>query len=478
MKYLEKISLKLSGFSFILILMLTSSCKKFLEIDSPQNKILSDKVFENNETATSAMVGIYSNMAGKSFGFASGDRGAISCIAGLSADEFRSYTATLDGFYQNEIATSDSQIGLIWAEMYNYIYTANAIIEGLDASTGVSEGIKLQLKGESKFVRAFCYFYLTNLFGDVPLILTTDYRVNDQAPRTNKTSIYEQIIADLQDAENLLPSDYVNLERVRPTKWAAKAFLARVYLYTEKWGDAELKATEVINQKGLYSLCLDYDQIFLKNSTEAIWQLPAQPGRNTNEGATFILIATPTVVAVTPGLINAFTEPADVRKTKCLKQFVNTSGTFTYPFKYKVRTVSNVTLPATEYSMVLRLAELYLIRAEAKIHGNTATSIASGIADLNIVRRRPSSTGVASNPIPEISLNLSQSDALSAVEKERRLELFSEWGHRWFDLKRTGRASAVLGPLKGATWKDTDVLYPLPDNEVNRNNGLTQNPGY
>jgi starch-binding outer membrane protein, SusD/RagB family len=135
---------------------------------------------------------------------------------------------------------------------------------------------------------------------------------------------------------------------------------------------------------------------------------------------------------------------------------------YNYPWKYKIRDIG---LPLTEYNMVIRYAEILLIRAEAKAHLN---KLDEAIDDLNLIRSR------AGLPLLTIA---DQASLLKAIEHERRIELFAEWGHRWFDLKRTGRATEILAPLKPA-WKPSAMLFPIPQNERLRNPLLTQNPGY
>jgi len=469
-----KTIIKIRFVCFLLFAMVCTSCKKFLEIPPPKDAIKPEQIFENNETATSAITGIYSRMAVLTSVFGGG-LNAIAVINGFSADEFKSHGTNYDEFYKNEIQTRNTNTTSLWTESYRYIYTSNAILEGLPLSKGVTENIKKQIEGEAKFVRAFCYFYLVNNYGDVPLNLTTDYRINEIASRTPKEQIYAQIIADLIAAETLLSPNYITIERIRPNQWAAKALLSRVYLYMEKWDLAAQKATEVINQKPMYSLVDDLDKAFLKNSTETVWQLMPTAGSNTGEGAFFILTATPTSTSLSPDFISKF-ESGDNRRVKWVGEYSNASGKYYYPFKYKIKTTT-ATTGVAEYSMVIRLAELYLIRAEARINAN---EIPLGIADLNILRKRARAlpTTAIPNPLPDILSTLSKPDALLAVEKERRIELFSEWGHRWLDLKRTNRAIPVLAPLKVATWQNTDVLYPIPDTERSRNPNMGQNDGY
>ena len=121
-----------------------------------------------------------------------------------------------------------------------------------------------------------------------------------------------------------------------------------------------------------------------------------------------------------------------------------------------------------EYNVLLRLAEQYLIRAEARAQRDKITGSGSAAEDLNVVRSRAGLLGTTAT---------TKTAMLLAIENERAHELFSELGHRWFDLKRTGRADAVLGPQK-ATWTSTAVLFPIPASQILYNNKLNQNLGY
>jgi hypothetical protein len=117
---------------------------------------------------------------------------------------------------------------------------------------------------------------------------------------------------------------------------------------------------------------------------------------------------------------------------------------------------------------VFRLAEQFLIRAEARAHLDKITGANSAKADLNMIRDRAGLPPTVASTKEEM---------LAAILQERRMELFVEWGHRWFDLKRTGKASEVLSVLK-PRWDPTDVLYPIPYNELQLNPNMMQNAGY
>ena len=458
MKYIIIISL----FSLIFF---STSCKKYVEIPAPTNQLITDLVFADDKTATATVAGLYSRLNAFNSSFANYNG---SFLPAFSADEFHYSlnSANLDEFKDNKIISSNSSVNGLWEPVYSYIFHANSIIEGLQSNTGVTEAVNKQLTGEAKFLRAFFYFYLVNYFGDVPLVLNTDYKTNTTLPKSLKEQVYAAMITDLTDAQLLLGPNYPTTERTRANNMAATALLARVYLYTGQWSKADLEATKVINDSR-YGLLTDLNTVFLKNSNETIWQLQtvntSTAGVNTWEGFS-IVPTSPTATVLYkfyPNFMSAF-ELNDKRKTAWTKSFTNTSGTIFYPLKYKVRTGT----PVTEYSMVIRFAELFLIRAEARAQQDKP-NLAK--ADLTEIRNR---AGLL--PLP---LLMSKPQILLAVEQERKLELFGEWGHRWFDLKRTNRAMDVLTPIKTGL-AITDLLYPLPLAAINTNPNLVQNLGY
>jgi hypothetical protein len=457
-----KASSKILLFIFAACPAINFSCKKLIEIDAPRDQLTAVTVFSSDNTATAAMVGLYSQLMNLNNNFGNS---ATSIYAGLSADEIYN-TATsseVQQFRLNTLASTNATMrSIFWQRVYGYIYQDNAIIEGLNTSTTINPSLKKQLLGEAKFMRAFFYFYLVNLFGDVPLQLSTDYRINAVMPRSDAASVKAQITSDLLDAQQLLAANYPSAGPVRPNKWAATALLSRVYLFNKEWANAEAQATAVISS-GSYSIQSDLNKVFLAGSSEAILQLlPVAPGFNTYEGFNFIPFSGIPPYGITDDLLSAF-ETGDQRKQNWLTFNLVGTTAYYYPFKYKVRNGGTI----TENYTLLRLAEQYLIRAEARAQQNNLTG---ATADINIIRSR---AALASLPN-----SLTASQLLTAIEKERRIELFAEWGHRWLDLKRTNRADVVLSLLKGPNWQSTDALYPIPLNEIKLNPFLTQNPGY
>ena len=455
----------ISLYILLLVIFNLGACKKYVEIDPPQNQLVADLVFTDSKTATAAVAGLYSRMNSFNSSFAN-FYGTL--LPASSADEFRYgfANANFDEFRENDLLSSNSAVNSLWEPVYGFIYHANSIIEGLADNNAVPDALKSQLVGEAKFLRAFYYFYLVNYFGDVPLVLDTDYKKNTSLSRTSSTEVYASIIKDLTEAQASLSDAYPTAERTRANKAAATTLLARAYLYTEQWAQAETEASKVIGD-AKYELLTDLNAVFLKNSREAIWQLQtintSTTGVNTWEGFSMVPFAatsTP-LYRLYPSLVTAF-ETGDKRKESWVKEFTNASGTVHYPYKYKVRTST----PVVEYSMVLRYAELFLIRAEARANQN---NLEGALDDMNTLRAR---AGLASLPD-----TLPKEEVLLAVENERRLELFAEWGHRWLDLKRTGRAIEVLSPIKPDITA-TDLLYPLPLSAILTNPSLEQNPGY
>lgn len=440
-----------------LMTILLNACSDYVDIAPPKDQLISSSVFTDDGTATAAVTGIYSGMDEFNYYFPT----LLNMFTAMSGQEY-AYAASFDDFNQfrdNAILASNSYLDNLWSQPYSSIYHANSCIEGLRASDDLSADVKKQLIGEALFVRAFCHFYLVNVFGDVPLITTTDYKINTSLPRTPVAEVYDTIVNDLIAAKNMMQTNYPGTERIRPDKAVASALLARVYLYTGRWADAEKEATEVIDNP-IYKLD-SLDDVFLKNSDEAIWQLqPVNPGRNTWLGSNLVPFSVP-YYRLTASLADAF-EPGDRRFSAWVGAYTSGSTTVYYPYKYKVRTGTDL----TEYTMVLRLAEQYLIRAEARIkQGNLGT----GRGDIDVIRRRAG--------LPPLPDNMDAVALLSALEQERRIELFSEWGDRWFNLRRTGRLNAVMSNAL-ATWKPTAALYPIPTDALKTNHNLIQNTGY
>lgn len=468
-------SFQLIAVYFLSGVLLLGSCKKFADVPPPNNQLTAAAVFSTDNTVDAALSGMYARTYINNQQTFQID---LSVCPENSADETHFYTTdnTYDPFWLNNLEITNAKVLNIWTNLYVANYAATSIINRVEASgSALSDAMKSKAVGEAKFMRAFCYFYLVNLYGDVPLVLSTDVVNTAYLPRVSKDLVYDQIIADLQDAQSLLQDDYSassTNDRVRPNAFAARALLARVYLYLGRWSDAETQASSVIDHTALYNLqpTANLGDVFLKNNTEAIFQMDGPSNNNIYRGYNNLawqyvfyntLLMQPWMI-LTDELVDAF-EEGDARTAAWVRSINFGGKTCYYPYKYK--NMQAATGASAEAYVYLRLAEQYLIRAEARTQQN---NISGALQDINAIRGRaglPNTTATTS------------ADLLMAVEQERRIEFFCELGHRWYDLKRTNRADAVLGAVK-PNWKSTAALYPIPDSERLNNPNLTQNDGY
>ena len=461
MKAHKYISLKVRTVTTMLFLSILSSCADFIDVGPPKSQIVTATVFQSEASAISALSGVYSlMMTNTSF-----TRGSIEEYTGIASDELINYSVNVNRiqFYQNSLTNTNTDVlSVFWQEAYKYINNANVIVEGLSQSA-LPEPVKNKLTGEALFIRAFCHFYLATLFGDVPYINTSDYRITAAASRDPFQLVLNYIERDLLKAQELMTADFGtgNL-RIRPNKGAATALLARLYLYKGEWAKSEAMATDLITNTS-YSVLANLNDVFLPNSKETIWQLqPVITGSGAPQAGMFVITAVPNGaairVSVTPQLFYAF-EPHDQRKINWMRTFTASGNTWYYIFKYR-----GITTP-TEYSTVFRIAEQYLIRSEARTQLGNYEGARS---DINVIRSRAGLTGTAAD---------GKDNLLSVILQERRLELFGEFGHRWLDLKRMGKVDEVLAPLK-LQWQSTAALFPIPNAERILNPNLSQNLGY
>ncbi len=449
----NRIILLTLALNFIVVL----SCQKMIEIEVPSSKVTTEMVFQDSTLSLQAMLNVYFTLENYDINFVP--------YVGLYLGEFNtgSSNALYTSYASNTVYATDGNCLNIWKIFYSVIYQTNSIIDGLTNQPNLTETFKRRLLGESKFLRAYSYLYLCNIYGDVPLLLSTDVYLSTDAKRTNSNTIYEQVISDLTDAKNLL-SIYPEEEKVRADKVAANALLARVHLYLRHWDEASKEATEVIQQKNIHELP-ELTNVFIKNSPETVLQLwdnlgyaPIAvsfiPSTLSSSAPSFIL---------SDQILNSF-ESGDKRKDSWVTYKIVNSVAYPYATKYKRRSASST--GSSEYTSLLRVSEQFLIRAEAELRlGNLDNSI----SDLNIIRKR---AGLSNLPT-----DLNQEQIYTSLEAERRSELFAESGHYFFDLKRWGKIDEVISKIK-PNWKSYMSLYPVPQSEIGRNPQLTQNPGF
>lgn len=449
----------ISTLLFLLLMGIISGCEDFLEVEVPKDQVDQIKIFNDDRTAISAMSSVYSQL--RNGGFLSGNSSGAGLLLGCYTDEVvpaSIQNTDYRSFYDLSVLSTNTAVAGLWEASYKQIFAVNSLIEGIDNSEGMSISTRNQLKGEALTIRAVIHFYLTQTYGSIPYVFTTNYKQNSSISKLSSEKILNLALDDLTQAKELIQEAYPSVERVRINKAVVQGFLARMYLYQGNWESALEHAQELIENTD-YELD-NVNEVFYKESKEAIWQLkPQSAGYNTNEANVYIYQSLPApFVKLSLQLYEAF-EEGDLRKSEWIGS-VDDANFFAFKYKFK-----GMTSPSREYSIVLRLAEMYLIAAEASARQGNWQQASNFI---NKIRNRAG--------LEDISVTGLQ-NALDVIIRERRLEFFCEFGHRFYDLKRLGRLAemAVTKPQ----WKPYFELLPLPERELLLNkNMLPQNEGY
>jgi len=439
----------------VLSLVTLASCKKFLEVQ-PKDSVSDSQTIVDRASAETAVRGIYRALSADNYygvNFVS--------IGYLSGDniQWTGSQSIVQQFIDHNVKADNATVSGIWLAIYTTINRANYVIAKLpgvtDATLTTAE--RNQLLGEAYFIRALCYFDLARTWGGVQIVTTPTISATDKngIKRSTVEQTYAQVLSDLNAAEPLLPLPTAQ-NPVRANKETVYALKARYYLYQKDWVNAENYAALVLGDTQNYSLLKPYSAWFANNvvgTKESVfelaysatytnghrgqWQPPANSGtRQWAPNAAFLALVNDAAIGGNRSAL--------VAKTS--------AGLWYGNLYYRS--------PATDPAYIIRIAEEYLIRSEARAQLN---KLDDARVDLNAVRDRAGLTATTA---------VSQADVLLAIENERRIEFALE-GHRWFDLVRTGRAAAVLGV--------TDIkknILPIPVDQLNVDPALTQNPGY
>ena len=405
-----------------------------------------------------------------------------------------------------------------WPRLYQMVRGANETLRELDVLEEQADGVKEEIAGRARFIRAFAYYHLVRLFGAIPYLDETTTTLDaSKAARTSVEIVYENIISDLNYAKEWLPDSRMN--RALPGKAAASAFLASVYLTREDYQLAYTEATEIINNAGQYGLDLDpdYRNIFHAANTD----MSMEPifvidfvGTNVNDESRDYLAAFTgfygqatyypsggwSVMVPAQAVYDSW-EDGDYRKTVNFDDealdnsgnvlpytnFSSTDGRNANRPHISKYTAMAGDLPQANTSgrdsesnyQMMRYAEVLLIAAEAAAEmGNSAE------ADLyiNLIRRRARNGDGTGEP-SAVPADISGATVADVLE-ERRLELAFEQ-KRWYDIVRRRMGNEVFGSngfeteLQGTqNFKESDYLLPIPPIEIANNPSLTQNPGY
>lgn len=447
MKSIYKKSLQLA----LLVFLAAFSACNVLDVE-PADEVPANEAFKTKSDIEKGILGSYSELQSLNY-----YGRAYLIVSDLAADNLAYPSDATSADYaevdNNTILAENGVVDGIWASAYSGINVANSIIEKVPNIAGMTDAEKSAALGELYFLRALNHFNLMNYFGAIPVKTKPTVGTGNLNVARNTTSeVYTQIITDLSFAETNLSAS--TSTKTRASKYVATALLARVYLYQKNYELAYAKANEVIT-KGGYTLLSNFSDIFAsENNAETIFAVEFNEldrnriaeynypkSLNGREG-----------VKPDQSLIDAFN--ADDQR---LPVSIAYSGTKAYAHKYDDLSLGDKNV------IVLRLAEMYLIRAEAAAH--LTSGVISGIqADVNAIRKRAHLGNTEAN---------TKDALLLAIENERRFELAFE-GHRWFDLVRTSRATNLLPNVT----KSYQLLFPIPLSELNTNSNMTQNPGY
>lgn len=436
---------------FILItgLMFFASCD-VLDV-KPYDRISDDAAFKDKEGIEKGILGAYAPFQNFSY-----YGRAYLIFSDLSADNLENPVDGTSADYReidnNNILPENGGVLGIWSSAFESINNANNVIAHVPGMSDMTEEEKQVALGELYFIRALNHFNLMVYFGDVPIKITPTLSPTDvNIPRKPKAEVYAQIVEDLEYAADHLTTSSV---KVRASKYAAVALLARVHLYMENYAEAIARATEVIDDGG-YTLIENYIDVFTDGSAESIFEIDFTV-QNRNRIAEYNFpksLNGRREVAPTSDIVNAF-ESGDERNAASIKF----EGSLPYAIKYDDLSTG------ADNVIVLRLSEMYLIRAEA--NAKLTQNLSSVQDDINTIRDRAELGDTPANTFPEL---------LEAIEQERWVEFAFE-GHRWFDLVRTDRAMDVL-PNVTEAYK---MLFPIPLSEIitNTNPDMKQNDGY
>lgn len=450
---------------YILLLLIlasfTPSCKKYLDT-KPIGAVSDEAPIIDKASAETALRGVYRQLA------SSGYYGETYVTLGYfpSGDIKNLTTGGAANLVNVNFRADDVNFNTAWNAIYGTINRANHVISKVPSVEDplLTQELKDKYVGEAKFIRALAYFDLARAWGGVQLVLEpTSSLVNRPAlKRSSLEDTYNQVLTDLQDAEQLLPE---SLNRIRATKRTVWALRARLHLYREEWALAEEYATKLIDISTDYSLVKPFSAWFKNNvvsTPESIFELEYSA---INPSAIRAQMQHPTKggtyrYAPNDRFVELLNDSLVSGGRKALIGSVTQGGTTIWFGDLYYR------LPATDPAYIFRIAEMYLIRAEARAHLNNT---AGSLADLNEIRKRAQ--------VPELNLATS-GELLLAIENERRVEFAFE-AHRWFDLARTNRAETVLEALDPNTKVETyELHFPIPITQIQLDNSLIQNEGY
>lgn len=480
--------------ALLLLAILGTSCKKDFITLLPETTRVTDNVYKTAADFNTAVVGTYSTFKHNGLFGNFGVTATLLNLGEITSDNvdygFPRGTSVVNIFELEDFNFSLSNVNFsnAWIGHYAGIARANTILNRL-GSASFDAALKTKYEAEARFLRAYFYFNLVRLFGDVPLV-TTEFTSPDDGyniSRSPASKVYELIVSDLNFAEANLPATIAAADAGRASKWVAKGILGKVYLTMKNYANAASKLNEVI-ASGQFSVAANsYAAVFSPTTSftankDVMFAVQYKSG-NIGQGSNIWNSCIPWGVGLNtaqwgvasgtgdgylrPTLdMEAAYEPGDLRKTASIAtSYVNGGVTVNERYVVKYRQNGILFGDADVDYPILRYADVLLMYAEAMVEQGQP---AAGTPFVNQVRVR---AGLADLPT-----SMTQADARLAIERERRLELAFE-GHRWSDLVRTDRYLSVM-TSKGYATKAFHKLFPIPQRETDLNPALGQNPGY
>ena len=458
------------------------SCQSDFLSPAPTSGISSSNYFTNVSEVETAVINMYDGIQGVNSTSSKYNHGVMYefYLTEMRSDNTR--TKSQEGeaaqFEKFDVKATNGIVADYYASFYNVIFRANVVLANLDVVTEASK--KAAFEAEAKFVRAYAYFNLVRLYGDIPLVdrIISPLETDIQFTRVPQASIYALIESDLTTAVAGLDNTY----KTRASKAAAQALLAKVYLTEGKYSPAQTLCEDIINS-GQFSLMSNFNDVFYTElNSEIIFAIgyvatPSSDSQNFSaewmngvgrtSGVNYVTDDAKTVIGASGGDRTQYsfrTDPSQITQTQVAKYFPNgdSGGADGKTFASDPTTAGNDWI-------VLRYADVLLMHVEAIMAGGTETVDASALASFQKVRDRAGLT----TPVTIVT----KDDLLL----ERRCELAFE-NQRLFDLIRFGKAESVLSAYSAATggsYSSSDLLLPIPQNEINLSKGkMTQNPGY
>ncbi|WP_282148806.1 RagB/SusD family nutrient uptake outer membrane protein [Algibacter lectus] len=485
MKYFKYIAL-------ILMVSITVSCSDFLDAEL-NSAITTDSYYKNVDELENGLIGVYAGIKGVNSSSKDDSHGVQWEFYVTEMRSDNTSTKSPDSEDASDAGQMESFAVLptnnfvlnYYTSSFEVIYRANVILSNLDVVEDAEAAAAIE--GEAKFLRAYSYFNLVRLFGDLPLIdrVVTPSEVETQFTRVDTDLIYDLIVSDLEAAAvSIADHGY----KTRASKDAAKALLAKVHLTigtSESYTKAQLLCEEIINS-GNYKLEDFADVFYSELNDEVIFAIGYNSGIQDNSqifSAEWMNAQghTSGVNYATTDVVAAIDARGGTRTQNSYREDPLTlfGGTIRYQVaKYfpdgesggsDGQTFTGLPQLAGNDWIVLRYADVLLMHTEAILAGGTETTNGNAIDSYMEVRER---AGFTDRPSTLTKLELLA---------ERRVELAFE-NQRLFDLIRFNEAQSILSAFataNGFTFTSTDLLLPIPQNEINLSQGvMNQNPGY